>query len=188
MAGCLFSALFASSASAATIQDIAGTYTGSWTNLTFGSTGPALIEIAFADDDATIVFDMGGPVFGGFDPPAVTMLGTVVGGDLVINSLQVSVFGDIAGTVSGDDGSFSFAITNVPGGFIDQVTAQGSIAGGVIDLAYEVHFAGPPGPTNPASGILNAVIPEPGTLALVALGAGCLAFWGRKGVETAPRD
>lgn len=182
--GLVFATATALPADANGIRDIAGTYVGSWTNLTFGSTGPAEIDIAFSDSQATIRFDMGGPVFGGFDPPEIMMLGTVVGDDLPISSSGLNVFGDISGSIAGADGSFAFVIENIPGDFIDRVTAEGSIAAGVIDLGYTVIFPGPSGPTNPASGVLTAVIPEPATFALLGLGAGGLAVLRLRGVRS----
>ncbi len=173
----------ATPAAALGIRDIAGSYAGSWTNLTFGSTGPAQIDISFDGASAEIRFDMGGPVFGGFDPPPVTMLGTVVGDSLVINAFGVSIFGDISGSVDGSDGSFSFLITNIPGGFISEVTAEGAIANGTLDLDYTILFDGPTGPTNPALGVLTAVVPEPAPTALLLLGTVGMAASRRRGAR-----
>lgn len=160
----------------ALITDLAGVYVGSWNNLTFGSTGAARIDIAFSGPSATVTVDMDGNVFGGFDPPPIAMNGTVLGDDLVLNALALPVFGNVAGSILGASGAFTFTLSNVPGGFISIVTASGSIASGVIDLGYSVGFVGPPGPTNPASGTLTAtLIPEPATAALLVLGLAVLA-------------
>jgi hypothetical protein len=51
---------------------IAGTWTGTWTNETFGSTGPAKIVAKSLAGNTKLVFtvDFGGNVFGCEDPPA----------------------------------------------------------------------------------------------------------------------
>ena len=59
----------ASAASAAfTPKTLAGAWTGTWKNQTFGSTGSAALKIAAAGDKLTFAFDLGGGVFGCTDP------------------------------------------------------------------------------------------------------------------------
>lgn len=167
----------------AAITDIAGTYVGAWNNLTFApASGDATMTITFTGLEATISFDMDGNVFGSFDPPPIDLMGTVVGDDLVISSLALPVFGDVAGTIVGSSGAFDFALTNVPGGFITSVSATGSIVSGVLSLDYTVVFPGPSGPTNPAVGTLEALlIPEPGSALLLTGGLAALGIARRRG-------
>lgn len=155
----------------ALVTDIAGLYLGSWNNLTFGSSGAASIEIAFSGSAATITIDMDGGVFGGFDPPAIPMSGTVSGDDLVINAVGIPIFGTVTGSVIGATGAFDFTLSDVPGGFITNVSATGTISNGVLDLDYSVLFPVPPGLTNPALGTLTAtLVPEPLSALLLVSG------------------
>lgn len=59
----------ASAAPAAfTPKTLAGAWTGSWKNQTFGSTGAAALTVAATGDRLTFSFDLGGGVFGCTDP------------------------------------------------------------------------------------------------------------------------
>ncbi len=150
-----------SSAAQAAVGDLAGRYEGAWSNLTFGSTGKAVIEIKIAGPSASILFDMDGFVFGGFDPPPIAMPGTVVGNTIQIDSQGVGIFGDIKGLVDATPGSFTSTLSNIPGDFITTITADGTIAGGRMSLGYTVVFAGPTGPNNPAHGVMVVAAPIP---------------------------
>lgn len=55
-------------ASAFTPKTLAGSWTGAWKNLTFGSTGPAALRITAAGDRLALALDLGGGVFGCSDP------------------------------------------------------------------------------------------------------------------------
>lgn len=147
---------------AAALPDLAGRYVGSWTNLTFGSVGKAVIEIQISGEDAALIFDMDGFVFGQVDPPLITMPGTVQGDSIVIDSQGVGIFGDISGSVDGLSGTLDTTLTNVPGGYIQRVTNTGTITNGVISIEYTVDFQNqPPSPTNPAHGVMVAALAVP---------------------------
>lgn len=139
---------------AAGVEPVLGHYAGAWTNLTFGSTGGAVIEINAAGPAAAIVFDMDGFVFGAFDPPVISMPGTVDGNLIHIDSKGQGLFGDILGTVDATAGTFESVLSNIPGGGISKVTAAGTIIDGTMKLAYIVEFPGPTGPQNPATGVM----------------------------------
>ena len=143
------------------VEAILGHYTGAWTNLTFGSTGKAVIDMSAAGTSATILFDMDGFVFGAFDPPVINMPGTVVGNTIQIDSKGQGLFGDISGAVDAAAGTFRAVLTNIPGGFIRQVTATGTVAAGVMKLDYVVDFPGPAGPQNPARGVMTVAVAKP---------------------------
>lgn len=55
-------------AAAFTPKTLAGTWSGAWTNTTFGSTGPAALKIGATGDKLTFSLDLGGGVFGCSDP------------------------------------------------------------------------------------------------------------------------
>jgi hypothetical protein len=80
-----------------TPTQLAGNYTGTWTNTTFGSTGSSSLQLSYnaTTKVATITFDVNGNVFGGADPPAETWTCTVTL-DGCKASFNSSVFG--AGT------------------------------------------------------------------------------------------
>lgn len=173
-----------SGALALALADLGGHYEGGWLNQTFGSTGAASIDITIAGSDVSVVFDMDGFVFGQIDPPAIAMAGTIAGDVMSFASTGLGLFGDVAGSIQGSDGSLVFLLDTIPGEFISKVDVEGSIAPDelgnlVIAVAYLVEFPGPPGPFNPAAGVLavtrETVIPEPGTATLLALGLGVLA-------------
>ena len=145
----------------ATVADLAGKYEGAWTNLTFGSTGKAAIEIQVTPPTASMRFDMDGFVFGSFNPPPITMPGTIVGETVQIDNQGIGFFGDIRGLIDAVAGTFTASITNVPGGFIQQISASGTIRDGRMDLQYTVVFPAPASPTNPAHGVMNVARATP---------------------------
>jgi hypothetical protein len=151
-------------ARAAVIEDIAGTYTGSWSNTTFSSTGAARLEIGIAGGSITARVDMDGFVFGFLDPGEVVLVGSIVGGNAVFDVNDAPTYGDVTGTIQGANGSASFELNDIPSVMIDRITATGSIAGGVVDLDYVVEF--PVGAD--ASGTLAATLPEPGAAGSLA--------------------
>ncbi len=145
----------------ATLQDMIGRYVGAWTNLTFGSTGKAVIIIQISGTNATLTFDMDGQVFGYVNPPVISMPGTVQGNTIVIDNHGVGIFGDISGSIDGTTGALQTTLTNVPGGFIQRVTNNGGITNGVINLNYTVDFPRPPDAQNPAYGVMVAALVPP---------------------------
>lgn len=140
------------------IRDLQGHYVGAWTNQTFGSTGKAVININWSGTNAALVFDMDGFVFGQVDPPVISMPGTVQGNTIVIDNQGVGIFGDIKGLVDADAGTLTSTLTNVPGGYILDVTVTGTITNDVISLGYTVDFNQPPSATNPAHGVMQAAL------------------------------
>lgn len=146
------------------IQDMVGRYVGAWTNTTFGSTGKAVIMIQVSGTNANLVFDMDGFVFGQVDPPIINMPGTVQGDVIQIDNHGIGIFGDIKGSVDATRGTLTATLTNVPGGFIRQVTAVGTITNAVINLDYTVDFNSAPSSTNPARGIMTVVLIPPITI------------------------
>jgi hypothetical protein len=145
----------------AALQDLVGRYVGAWTNITFGSTGKAVVIIQISGTNATLTFDMDGQVFGYVNPPVISMPGTVQGNTIVIDNKGVGVFGDIKGSIDGTTGAFQTTLTNIPGGFIQLVTNTGTITNGILNVNYTVDFFGAPSATNPAHGVMLAVLTPP---------------------------
>ena len=143
------------------LQAIAGHYVGAWTNLTFGSTGKAVINIVISGTNAALVFNMDGQVFGQFDPPVITMPGTVQGETIQIDNKGVGIFGDVKGVVNGAIGTLATTLTNIPGGSIQMVTNTGTVTNGIMHVDYIVTFYGSPSSTNPAHGVMDALLIQP---------------------------
>jgi hypothetical protein len=148
----------------ADLQEIEGRYVGAWTNLTFGSTGKAVIAIQVSGTNANLVFDMEGFVFGQGNAPVITMPGTALGEVIQIDSQGVSTFGDIKGSVDATHGTLTATLSNIPGGVIQQVTAVGTITNAIINLDYTVDFSSAPSSTNPANGVMTAFLIPPITI------------------------
>jgi hypothetical protein len=164
---------------AAVIQDIAGTYTGTWNNTTFGSSGGAELQISFAGSDATFLVDMDGSAFGLVDPDPVSFGGTVVAGDLQVDATGTVPYGHVEGSIDGDTGAVDFLLTMTSRPDIASVDVTGTVAGGTMDLDYTVNIMG----FGMAVGTLVATLPEPGVVGGLAAWSALavLASWRRRG-------
>ena len=118
------------------VSQVLGTYTGSWTNQTFGSTGSAGIQILdTAAGVITVSAQLGGNVFGA-GPTSFTLPVNLQAGNTVS---AATAFGPLTATVSqnlGIQGGIAFN----PGGPISAMTFTGSLASGVIHVNYTVSF------------------------------------------------
>jgi hypothetical protein len=118
----------------------AGSYSGTWTNATFGSRGTVLAVIAFEPSTQTVTANLtvGGNVFGGPPPPPETFSGKL--GQL--GSLGFSghspTFGDFTVTTTGP--TFLMKAQNVPNARIDHFEADGLLTGTTISGTYKVFF------------------------------------------------
>ena len=157
------------------VAELKVNYVGSWTNLTFGSTGKAVFDTTVVGTNATIVFDFDGFVFGYIDPSAMTMFGTLQDSIIKCTTNGVPVYGDIKCFVNLALGTISVSLTNVPGGSIKTVAITGLVTNGVMNLNYTVNFIGAPGPTNPALGVIHAVLSP--IITLQILGANAVLSW-----------
>lgn len=138
------------------IQDVVGHYGGLWSNITYTTTGAAVIDISVTGTNAALTFDMDDGVFGGSDPAQMTMPGTVQGDVIQIDNQGVGIYGDIKGAVDSAAGTLTATLTNIPNPNIQDVTVTGTVTNGTINLDYTVDF--PYAPGNPAHGIMIAVI------------------------------
>ena len=102
----------------------AATYTGSWNNTTFGSSGALTIEFEATAKLVTGSFDFDGPVFGGGDPPAIDFKAKrKPDGSGTFQTLGTGV-GDITGSFDAE-GNLELIIFNIPGGFLTQARING---------------------------------------------------------------
>lgn len=119
-----------------------GTYAGNWNNLTFSTTGSATMDVA-ADTTAktaSMVLDLNGNVFGGGDPPAVTMNGTYNNAQMTVSATN-TLFGNMTFTVD-SNGHISGSAPNVPGPNVDSITFNGTITATGANLTYLIALAG----------------------------------------------
>lgn len=121
----------------AAAEAVAGTYTGEWTNTTFGSTGGVgvVFEVDAAAATATLVLDLAGSVFGGGDPdPLVIDFDLATGGPYVGNT---ALFGDF--TVEIDtEGHLVMTAPAVPGlGGMTMVT-EGDLTDSGFEATYVI--------------------------------------------------
>lgn len=121
----------------------AGTYTGSWTNTTFGSTGDAGMTMTVSEaGDVTMEWDLGGGVFGVGDPDGENQtlnVADMVGGRTVTTAL----FGDMGVTVSADFVTITLDAENVPTSGIQAFRATATWSDdGTIAGIYVVEFDG----------------------------------------------
>ena len=88
----------------ALLQFLNGTWTGSWNNTTFMSTGSISLTLAITgSNNVTATLDLGGIIFGLMDPPAEILMGTVTTvGDTFTFAFTSAVYGPttIVGTVN----------------------------------------------------------------------------------------
>ena len=169
---------FHASLSWGAVQDLVGRYVGAWTNLTFGSTCKAVIEIQISGTNAALIFQMDGYVFGLRGSPLISMPGTVSGDVILVDNKGVGMFGDIKGRVDAAQKPLTTTLTNIPGGSILSVTNVGTIDAGVIRVNYAVLFLGSPGPTNPAYGVMAAtMVPRIAITSVRRQGSNVLLAW-----------
>ncbi|GAC1654843.1 MAG: hypothetical protein NVS9B1_06720 [Candidatus Dormibacteraceae bacterium] len=118
----------------------AGTYRGSWTNKTFGSTGPVEAVITLDRSTLTVqaVVTIGGNVFGGAAPAPETFTGKLGGVGALGFSGHSPTFGDFTITANGP--LFTMKAINIPNPRIDHLEANGTLTGTSIDSTYKVFF------------------------------------------------
>ena len=148
---------------AATIQDVAGVYEGTWNNTTFGSQGAAHMTFVVRDPNIAVYIDMDGNVLGGADPPQVVLFGTLSGGNASFDQ-TVATYGHVVASIQGSDGSFSGNLDMISA-YILSANATGTVANGALALDYSVMVLG----AGTAVGTISATrVPEP-------VGAACTA-------------
>jgi hypothetical protein len=125
------------------VSGILGSYSGTWSNLTFGSSGA--INFVIADSQPgllTMTTTLGGFVFGNPTAPAPFAVSADLRspGAIILNGGSDSL-GTITGTI-GPDGSFHVSVSAIPGGIISSVVSSGIILNGSANFVYTVNFNG----------------------------------------------
>jgi hypothetical protein len=115
-----------------------GTWTGTWTNDTFGSTGPASMTLSVDEEAQTLdaTLDIGGNVFGGADPDAETFSIPLLPGTYEGSS---PVFGSYAVTLNAD-ATLEVVATEMPAIPAGTFTVSASVVGDNFSGTYEVDF------------------------------------------------
>lgn len=120
----------------------AGTWSGSWTNNTFGSTGSITGQLAVArNGTAQLVLDAGGFVFGLIDPAAKTFSGTYNEDAMTFTGTGDDVFGNLSMTFAAS-GSVTVSGLDVPASSIDTLTANGTVTATNLNVNYTLTFGG----------------------------------------------
>lgn len=120
-----------------------GTYSGTWKNTTFGSTGPASIELKLDRAAATmgLKITLGGNVFGNTAPAPEELAAAIKLGDGL--SFTSTTFGETTVSIdlAGGVPKVTVSSPDVPSPRIESFTATASIADpNSIDFAYDVTF------------------------------------------------
>ena len=105
-----------------------GKYSGTWTNTTFGSTGPISVQVAVDLASGNLVVSnltIGGNVFGGAAPPpeSLTLTGLATG---TVTTHSASL-GDISMSIS-PLGVLTGTCTNIPSPRVSKATFTGTVA------------------------------------------------------------
>jgi len=119
-----------------------GTWNGSWTNTTFGTSGPLSITVTDNGNGTyNVTVDLGGMVGGMIDPPPQTVTATVDGNGGISFNGSVSMLGQLIFSVSsGGALSISAPAITTPG--FSSFSASGSISATTGSLSYTVTFSG----------------------------------------------
>lgn len=124
------------------IRNLAGSYEGSWTNTTFGSTGSASMTVTLDEAAAMVTaeVDLGGNVFGASDPDPETFPIALdvdnLGQPFTVSS---ATFGEITAQLM-PDGTLSIDAPDVPGANIKSFTGTAQFTGSAFEGTYRVEF------------------------------------------------
>ncbi len=117
----------------------AGTYTGEWRNLTFGSTGSIETEVILDENARTLTLttDLGGSVFGGNDPdPETFIIDLTAGTELRQTS---PLFGDVTVKID-SDGRVVVVGEDTPAPGIARIELTGRVDPVEMGLEYVIDF------------------------------------------------
>lgn len=120
----------------------AGTWTGSWSNTSFGSTGDMNGELTIEKNGtARLVLDVDGFVFGLADPVVKTFTGSYDEGALRLTGANDDVFGDLTMTFA-QGGIVTVSGLEVPASDIDVLSASGTVTTSALNANYTLTFGG----------------------------------------------
>lgn len=133
----------------------AGTYTGEWQNLTFGTTGDTSMVVEIEPTgSAEFTIDLDGFVFGLINPDPKTYASVYDADGIIFSAQDDDLFGDLTIAVEPNDNDtaqFEITALDIPMGDIDQLEATGTLYTDSLDLNYTITF----NDTTTAEGILN---------------------------------
>ena len=117
---------------------LAGSWTGTWSNTTFQTLGSAALTIAVNSTAKTFsaTLTLGGNVFGGTAPPPQIYSGAYTGTG-VSYSGHSSAFGDIVFTIS-PAGAINGSLSNIPSANVSKVTFTGTATAHTITINYPI--------------------------------------------------
>ncbi|MBI2828358.1 MAG: carboxypeptidase regulatory-like domain-containing protein [Acidobacteria bacterium] len=118
----------------------AGSWTGRWTNNTFGSSGTMTMTLAANTIAQTMqmTLDVNGSVFGGSDPAAETTSGAYTPEGATVTKTSL-VFGNVTFTIS-STGQITGNGTNVPSATVSRIDFTGTATPSTMNLNYTVTF------------------------------------------------
>jgi hypothetical protein len=119
-----------------------GSYTGTWTNKTFGSTGGAFLSDGVITSTNTVLIQLTltGNAFGAPNPPATLLAGTYTSSGLSLSGTS-ALFGPVTMTV-GADGSWKLTANSVPGGVASTFQVNGTAGPEGFSGNYTVGLVG----------------------------------------------
>ena len=121
-----------------------GTYSGTWTNQTYSSTGPisVVIKLDHAAGTVTSTLTLGGNVFGAPAPAPETLTFKPAGALTPDLSGHSVTFGDVTAhfTPSATGVTISFKAANVPSPRVSTLTVAGTVTGTTMSMTYTVGF------------------------------------------------
>jgi hypothetical protein len=117
----------------------AGHWVGTWTNTTFGTSGPLDLTIeVMANGTARLTIDAGGMVGGLLDPPPLSSNGGYDATAMSFAENDDANFGVLTASITAA-GGLSIAVPSVPVVGMS-MQATGAFSGTVLDGTYEVSF------------------------------------------------
>jgi hypothetical protein len=124
---------------------VAGSYSGGWQNITYGTTGDATTVVEIDEDGrAAFTLDLGGLVFGLLDPDAKSYESTYDESGVVFTAEDDDLFGDLTITIlanNNDTAQINWESTNIPVAGISTLTADGTLYSDSLDMNYEITFS-----------------------------------------------
>jgi hypothetical protein len=121
-----------------------GTYTGTWTNQTYGSTGSinVVVKLDRVAGTVSVTLTLGGEVFGSPAPAPETITYKPTGALTLDYSGHSVIFGDVTVhlTPSPTSATITFHGANVPSQRVSTFDAKGTIAAKTISFTYTVSF------------------------------------------------
>ena len=118
-----------------------GTYTGTWKNTTFQSTGAAKLAVRVDSGDGKVemTITIGGSVFGGTAPGPQLIDGEPTETGALVGEEEFDAFGKTTITID-KDGNITWVSDNVPSQRVKSFTAKGTITPTKISMTSDVVF------------------------------------------------